>query len=376
MARFLVASPDPGRGRNIENIITNRSDDLAQVVTSAEELSAALAGAEFDFLLLSARMPGPGWHAIMRAARESHPRCLRALLTPTPELDEVGTAFEKGEIHRYLREPFQVEELEELVVELTNLRKLLVALDGQAVRDDLGRRFREALDRRQLRLVHQPIFRTSDLSIYGTEFLLRSSHPELPGPPSVIHAAEMSGMILEFGAMINQLAAEWASRVPQDVNLFVNVHGRQLSDPSIIERFAALLPHAGRVVLELTESFHLAELPGWDGAVRALRERGFRLAVDDFGAGYNGLQVLVELEPAIVKADASLIRGIHLDGRRRGLLSLLVKIADVIGAKLVAEGVETEAEYDAVVNCGVELVQGYFLARPAESWPVLPFRRG
>lgn len=370
MARLLVASPNPKRRAGITSVLQRDSRNSVIDAVDAQEAFAALAGSEFDLVILDVDLPLPGWRAVVSAAREAHPGALRMLVTHQGALEETGIAFEKGDIHKFVFYPFQVEEVEEATRELLDLGETIRRFrDTEAGVEQHLRRFGEAVDRGSLRLVQQPIVRTSDGSLYGVELLLRSVHPELAGPLEVLEAVERCHRILHLGLVVNRLAATWARRVPENVLLFVNLHPAQLGDPQLMETFAPLLPFARRVVLEITERSGLAEVGSWEGSVETLTANGFRVAIDDLGAGYSTLNMLVALEPAIVKVDASLVRDIDRNLRKQGVLSLLVRMAGLVGAELIAEGVETREEFDAAVRCGVELIQGFYVARPQDCWP-------
>jgi EAL domain-containing protein (putative c-di-GMP-specific phosphodiesterase class I) len=119
------------------------------------------------------------------------------------------------------------------------------------------------------------------------------------------------------------------------------------------------------VVLEITERAALAEISEVQRRMARLRAMGFRIALDDLGAGYAGLTNFTELRPEIVKLDQTLVRGIDSDSVKRRLVASLVGVCRDIGTVVVAEGIETPAERDVLVDAGCDLLQGYLLGRPA-----------
>ncbi|HVC68996.1 MAG TPA: EAL domain-containing protein [Acidimicrobiales bacterium] len=148
--------------------------------------------------------------------------------------------------------------------------------------------------------------------------------------------------------------------------LFVNASPSTISDPA----FLALrddLPD--RLVLELTEQEAVEDDDDLRGRLAGWLGRGFRLAVDDAGAGYSSLRHIVELSPDYLKLDRELIRGIDEDPNRRALMRAVVAFAREVGTSVIAEGVETRGELDVLRDADVHLVQGYLLARPAPPWP-------
>jgi EAL domain-containing protein (putative c-di-GMP-specific phosphodiesterase class I) len=155
--------------------------------------------------------------------------------------------------------------------------------------------------------------------------------------------------------------------LPRDVAVTIN-----LGPDTVTAGLADLLGgrDLSRVVVEVTEHAVVADYALLARALRPLRDQGLRLAVDDAGAGYASLRHVLDLDPDLVKVDMALVRGADDDLARRALLSGLARFADAVGCRLVAEGVETPGELQAVVGCGVGLVQGYLLSPPAAapSW--------
>ena len=125
-------------------------------------------------------------------------------------------------------------------------------------------------------------------------------------------------------------------------------------------------------MIELTEHEAFGEDVALELELATLRERGARIALDDAGAGYAGLQQLIRLRPDIVKVDRSLVAGIHADVPKRALLEALARFAGTTGAAVCAEGVEELAELRALTGLDVTYAQGYALARPAPAWPAIP----
>jgi EAL domain-containing protein (putative c-di-GMP-specific phosphodiesterase class I) len=123
------------------------------------------------------------------------------------------------------------------------------------------------------------------------------------------------------------------------------------------------------VVLEITERSSLDEVKDARRRVAALREMGFRIAVDDLGAGYAGLSSFTLLEPEIVKLDMSLIRDIHITSTKQKVVRSMTALSKDMGMTVVAEGVETQAERDCLVDLGCDLLQGFLFAKPGRAFP-------
>lgn len=126
------------------------------------------------------------------------------------------------------------------------------------------------------------------------------------------------------------------------------------------------MPHAyaRRVVLEVTERQALKAMRDIRGRLAVLRERGFRISIDNMGSGYAGLNTLATLAPDVVKLDRSLVRGVEEDAVNRRVAKALVGACHDLGMRVVAEGVETEAERDVMTEAGCDLLQGFLFGRP------------
>ena len=128
---------------------------------------------------------------------------------------------------------------------------------------------------------------------------------------------------------------------------------------------------ARRVVLEMTEHTAISDYHAVQEQLDLLRARGFRIAVDDAGSGFASLNHILQLRPDIIKLDSGLIRDIDSDPAKRALATALVTFAGELHAELVAEGVETVAEFQTVIRIGIKTIQGYLLGRPSEL-PLAP----
>ncbi|HEY3498588.1 MAG TPA: EAL domain-containing protein, partial [Polyangiaceae bacterium] len=171
--------------------------------------------------------------------------------------------------------------------------------------------------------------------------------------------------VIPMGRAIRRKVAEEIEKAPPGVSIFVNVHGNELADPELYAADAPLSRVADRVVLEITERWSLDRFQDVRERVKLLRSLGFRVAVDDLGAGYAGLTSFAHLRPEIVKLDMSLIRGVNDDPTRQHLIRSLNGVCRDLGIRVVAEGVETREERDALIALGSDLFQGYLFSKPA-----------
>jgi EAL domain-containing protein (putative c-di-GMP-specific phosphodiesterase class I) len=211
--------------------------------------------------------------------------------------------------------------------------------------------------------------RADTRSLFGYEALLRSGEPGLPNPGAVLSAAERLGRTDELGRRIRTLAATSFETAHADALLFVNLHTRDLLDPTLVHPDSPLSRIATRVVLEITERASLDDVKDVRGRIAALREMGYRIAVDDLGAGYAGLTSFALLEPEFVKLDMSLIRGVHTSPIKQKLIGSMTSLCKDMGMQVVAEGIEVAEEREALLSLGCSHLQGYLFGRPGRPFP-------
>jgi EAL domain-containing protein (putative c-di-GMP-specific phosphodiesterase class I) len=218
-------------------------------------------------------------------------------------------------------------------------------------------------------MAYQPIVQAATGSLFGYEALLRSEDPALPDPNAFLDAAERLGRVYDVGRAVRRKASEPMNRVPLPALLFVNLHAVELTDETLTSPSAPLTAIAPRVVLEITERASLESIEDVPSRVARLRELGFRIAIDDLGAGYSGLTSVARLEPEFVKLDMSLVRDIHKSPVKRKLVRSMTALFKDMGVTVVAEGIEVVEERDTLVELGCDLLQGYLLARPGRAFP-------
>jgi EAL domain-containing protein (putative c-di-GMP-specific phosphodiesterase class I) len=223
-------------------------------------------------------------------------------------------------------------------------------------------RIARVIAQERLHIVYQPIWSISDDRPIGFESLARFDDPVVQGADRwFAEAADVGlGVELELHAIERALAA--LAALPDDVYIAVNSSPATVLDPRLpwlLDRWPL-----SRIVLELTEHNAVDDFAPILDVLTPLRRRGLRVAVDDAGAGYSGLQQILAMHPDLIKLDRSLIHDIGTDPGRRALAAALTHFARDTGSKLIAEGVETDVELAMLRALGVETVQGYLLGYP------------
>jgi EAL domain-containing protein (putative c-di-GMP-specific phosphodiesterase class I) len=227
-------------------------------------------------------------------------------------------------------------------------------------RDDLERVIGDPSLRR---IAFQPLVDLGRGRAEGFEALARVDGPVKAPPDMWFAAAQRDGLDGPFGAAFLATALEMRSSVPSNAFLAVNVDPRSLTSVEMAASFARAGDLTG-VVVELTEDVAVAGRPGVLDALKDLRSRGARIAVDDGGAGYSALEQLRTLEPGFVKLDRALVAGINRDPAKAALVEMLGQFATRIGAKLVAVGIERVEELETLIDLRIGLGQGYLLGHP------------
>jgi EAL domain-containing protein (putative c-di-GMP-specific phosphodiesterase class I) len=226
----------------------------------------------------------------------------------------------------------------------------------------LERSFERALSTIEMRF--QPIVRAEDSSPFGYEALLRTHEPSLPHPGAVLDAAERLNRLHKLGRAIRTDIARRVIDAPQVGAVFVNVHALDLVDRALSSPYSPLAKIADRVVFEVTERNSLESIPDARFQVAELRNMGYRLAIDDLGAGHSRMAQFSPTDTDFVKLDMSLIRDIDRHPIKQNLAASIIDLCRDQSILVIGEGVETEAEANTLRSLGCDLLQGYLIARP------------
>ncbi len=373
--RVLIVDDEEALARATSRVLTNAGYDIT-TASNGREAFELLKRASFDAVVSDISMPELDGIQLLRTLRQRDLDVPVILMTGAPDMATALEAIKHGALH-YLSKPFDPNELKDVVQRAVRLHQiarvkrealLLVSEGGLGVADRVGLEasFDRALE--TMWMAYQPIVSAKDRTLFGYEALLRSSEKSLPHPGAILDAAERLGRLPDLGRRIRV-----ASAAPMAVGirtaLFVNLHARDLMDDDLLSGKSPLSQIADQVVLEITERASLDEVPDARAKVAELRRMGYRIAIDDLGAGYAGLTSFVALEPEFVKLDMSLVRDVEKTPTKQKLIRSMATLCKDLGITVVAEGVETVAERDAVIELGCDLLQGYLLAKPGKPFP-------
>lgn len=376
-ARALVVDDDEQVLRAHARVLTMAGYQV-EVAADAAVALRAVERTSFDFILCDVDMPGMSGLTLLERVRVIDLDVPVVLITGKPSMDTAIRAMEHGAL-RYLLKPVSVDALVKVAGDAVRLHRIAKAKRHALELVGDGARFsgdeaalEGAFDRclQTLHIAYQPIVSWSKMSVFAYEALLRSREPSLPHPGAVLDAAERLGRVHELGRIIRARAIEPLGLLPDDVAIFINIHPSDLLDEQLFAADGPLAAVAGRIVLEITERASLQGIDSVLSRVGALRELGFRIAIDDLGAGYAGLTSFALLEPDIVKLDIALVRDIDQQPTKQTLVRTMVSMCKELGMVVTAEGMETVEERDELVKAGCDLMQGYLFARPGDAFPV------
>jgi EAL domain-containing protein (putative c-di-GMP-specific phosphodiesterase class I) len=370
-----VVDDDVSLTRVIQRVLKLAGRDSVVAHDGNSAAQAILTG-PFDVVLSDINMPGMSGVDLLRLVRAHDLDVPVVLMTGDPSLDTAMEALSLGAL-QYLPKPTPNDELVGVVERASRLHRMarmkrdaLALGSGHHLASDragLEAAFERALD--SMWIAFQPIIDSGSRGLFGYEALMRGREPSLPHPGAMLDAAERLDRLFDLGRRVRDLSAEAFLRAPADVLLFVNLHTRDLLDPTLFDEHAPLSRIASRVVLELTERASLEDVDDPSGRVARLRSAGFRMAIDDLGAGYAGLSSFAALEPEIVKLDMSLVRNIDQSAIRRRLVGSMTALCEEMRMQVVAEGIETPAERDCIIGLRCGLLQGYLFAKPGPPFP-------
>jgi EAL domain-containing protein (putative c-di-GMP-specific phosphodiesterase class I) len=374
--RILIVDDEESLRRVIGRMLTADGYDVA-MAADGEAAAQALVDGSFDVVLSDIDMPRMTGVQLLETVRQRDQDVPVVLMTGNPDLRTALQAVAHGAL-QYLIKPINTQELKALMERAVRLNKMaklkrdaliLVSEGGLGIADRLALEvsFERALD--TLWMAYQPIIRTADRSLFGYEALLRSEEKALPHPGAVLDAAERLGRLHDLGRRIRTAACGPIAGAPDGAVLFVNLHSHDLMDASLLATDSPLSGVASRVVLEITERASLDHVKDVRARIATLRQNGFRIAIDDLGAGYAGLTSFATLEPEFVKLDMALVRDVHRIPTKEKLLRSMTTLCKELGIKVVAEGVETHEECEVLVSAGCDFLQGYLFAKPGRPFP-------
>jgi EAL domain-containing protein (putative c-di-GMP-specific phosphodiesterase class I)/FixJ family two-component response regulator len=394
--RVLVADDEPVVRAALEELVeAEETLELVGVAKDAQEAIDLAIREHPDVALLDVKMPAGGGPRAAREIRNGSLQTRVIALSAYEDRTSVLEMLRAGAVGYLVKGTRGVD----IVKMVHNVTRGDVVLSSEVMRDILeeftGRlqiegeeeellrtqseRIRDVLDKGRLSMVFQPIVDLEAEAVVGFEALAR--FPFAPDRPveSWFTEAAAVGLRRELELAAVDAALAVLPEIPAELYLSVNAMPDTLASAGLTELLTTV--PADRLVLEITEHAPVHDYDALNKAMQRMRRRGIRLAVDDAGSGFASLRHILQLGPDIIKIDNALTRNVYKDPARRALAAGLISFAAELGATIVAEGIQSLQELDALRELGVRFGQGFYLGRPgpiadAISIGVSPVRGG
>ncbi len=380
---ILLVDDDPTLLESLKACLVRDGHSVRAVASGLEARQVAhqMGMESIDVVISDVSMEGLSGVELMAAIHKVDRNIPVVLFTGLPSVETAVDALESGAF-KFLMKPVDPDDLSVWV------QKAIVKRRSRGSRDrvravvgnsgassqmhiSLHKAFDDALER--LWIAFQPIVDNQQGCVFAYEALVRSNAQDLARPDQLLQAAEALGRLEELGGAIRNRIAEEIPQAPEDVTIFVNLHAADLVDPDLYRVDAPLARYASRVVFEVTERVSLNRLGDVEQRLSELRGLGYRIAVDDLGAGYAALSSMTQLRPEVVKLDMSVVRDIDIDDMKQRLVAAMVALCGSLNILLVAEGVETPDEQEALLRIGARYLQGYLFAKPQAGFAPVTF---
>ena len=235
----------------------------------------------------------------------------------------------------------------------------------------------EILQHRTLSALFQPILDLKSGEFLGFEGLIRGpANSPLHSPVNLFGAAQQHGLSLEVEMLCRQIVLKTFAQLDLPGNLFLNISPEALLHPSFkngqtLDYMAQIGLSPERVIIEITENQPTYDFSAMCNALLHYRAMGFQIAIDDLGAGFSSLRLWSELRPEFIKIDMHFVQGVDKDLIKLQFLKSIQQIAESCGTHVIAEGIESAEELRVVKSIGIALGQGYFIARPSPTPPLI-----
>ena len=232
------------------------------------------------------------------------------------------------------------------------------------------------LEQRLLHYVFQPIVEAKTARIYAYEALMRPDHEAFKSPLDVLSTARLERKLNQVEELAVPLAIQTfvahraTGKIAPHTKLFFNTIANQSLPAAAAEALNSELMPASDAVMEVTEEDAI-DYGLWESKIAPFIARGGKVALDDYGSGYNSEKVLLHISPDYIKVDISIVHNIDVSADKRAIMKYIVNFAHQRDKLVIAEGVETEDEVRTCIQLGADLLQGYYLARPAALPPTL-----
>ena len=263
---------------------------------------------------------------------------------------------------------------------MPNLSTVDIDVTSQVVNHDIQEQqeiyneLQTVLQNKEIRAVFQPIVSLLDGEIFGYEALSRGIQgSKLERPDALFAAAEKFDQVWELEFLCRSKAFAKAHDLPRDKMLFINVDPKIINDARFqkgvtLAMLAQYNMNASNIIFEITEKNSIDDYKSFRQVLHNYTSQGYKIAIDDAGAGYSGLKLVAEIRPQFIKIDMDLVRDIDKDVLKKALMKAFYEFSVVTNMKIIAEGIETIDELETLIQIGIPYGQGYLLQRPASEF--------
>jgi EAL domain-containing protein (putative c-di-GMP-specific phosphodiesterase class I) len=378
--RVLIIDDEPAVLRVLALLLERNGFTVASASNARDGL-ALLADKGFDVVLTDIIMPELSGLDFLKELRQHDLDVPVILMTAGATLDSALDAIEYG-AQQYLLKPVEPEALVHSVGRAAALGELarmkrtaLTAQAGKAIPYG-DRATLEAVLTRTFATIHaefQPVVSLKKKSVFGYEALMRCDETLFSSYSALLAAAERIGWRTALSRVLYQRIAQDCSDMPEGALLFVNIHPLDAQESLLTGSGAPLEPIARNIVLDVRESVAGEQLGALATALPKLRGAGFRIAIDNVGTGVSGLEIFSRLAPDFAKLDRTTYMGIEKDPARQRTVRAIYAMFASLEVPLIAEGVESAGERDALLAAGADLAQGNLFGAPSTRFAVPAF---
>lgn len=273
-----------------------------------------------------------------------------------------------------------IRRMERTIFQALEKAKRIIEMQKEEARLDRDLNLEYIIANNEIGTVYQPIVNLKTGFVLGYEALSRIQNASFLSNSEILFSyAVETDMLLDLERVCRTNAIK---HLPEGLNgkkLFINSSAKGIYDPEFkSKKFDQFLKDNNiikdDVVIEITEKLAVSDYEAFNTSVRILKEKGFKIAIDDMGAGYSSLRTIAELKPDYLKYDMALIRDIHKNLIKKDLLETLIPFTERLGSEIIAEGIETEMEYNVLRDIGIKYGQGFYIAHPSNPFPKVSFK--
>ncbi|MCX5707888.1 MAG: EAL domain-containing protein [Candidatus Omnitrophica bacterium] len=366
--QILIVDDEPDFLEMFRFILENAGYGITTANSPEEGLEKAKKNP--DLILLDLKMPRMTGHEVCRCLKENTDTMNIPVVILTCEtgiLDKVQ-AFNLGALD-FINKGAPIEELLARIKSILKRTTVILGNLSESEKNEKIMQLAKIIEEKNIRTVFQPIVTLASRQPIGYEALARGPKGTFfENPLNLFALATEANMSYQLDTLCLDLAVKRANSYIKQKLLFLNIDPNVVSSDYLqkLEFLKGTTVPASQICLEITERTFVTNFEKLAKNLNNLKPMGVMIVIDDLGEGYSSLRAIVELKPNFIKADMSLVRDINSDLVKQSLMKVICELAQRTNATLIAEGIETEKEFDTLVSLGVQFGQGYLFARPSE----------